>query len=580
MRTAPDESSRPDGRTPSPDLIELRKATRSLRVQLDELPIDFNEGLSGDRFLAGLAFMSTRNRYDCAESMIGAGFGGTVLGALSRSVFVDGLRWLWIADDPDARRHSLLGDLLEERSRILRTLRTSGSSCGNLPRWLMPLPDLADLTGQSMTWVDALAIPEEHALLDDYLTHPSATAGAACDRARELLDLAGLRGAVAVLAHAGHGNYLGLQSSLTDDGAPGHDLRADHEALFMHVAAAGVTATLLGTAAAVPELWPHDVDKEPFLDEALRLAAEVANAARPLHNLTISKSLHGLSKPAATKAATALLEPGAVLSADDLLPDVNEIAAVVKATEAFYELARSFPVNMWENGDPLLHEALTFAGAHSNLQAVISTYDQVGSEVISVFAARMLLEEAARHAWRYQDGDPTKFAARASQYFDEYRQKQKKTIGLLAGSGVPLKDATALFALPTNVKTPTIPPSVRKNRPKLPSISSMLADLGEPFAEPGWFQVAYSLLSQVTHATPVGLMHSIRWGGETWNSNELSPEMLGLSLDIACLCSAVLIGTSAVVLTGASPLALEYRDTLASAALKVHRAGQLVHGLD
>ena len=108
----------------------------------------------------------------------------------------------------------------------------------------------------------------------------------------------------------------------------------------------------------------------------------------------------------------------------------------------------------------------------------------------------------------------------------------------------------------------------------------MLADLGEPFAEPGWFQVAYSLLSQVTHATPVGLIHSIRWGGETWNSNELSPEMLGLALDVACLSSAVLIGTSAVVLTGGSRLALEYRDTLGSAALKVHRAAQLVHGLD
>ena len=103
---------------------------------------------------------------------------------------------------------------------------------------------------------------------------------------------------------------------------------------------------------------------------------------------------------------------------------------------------------MWENGDPLLHEALTFAGAHSNLQAVISTYDQVGSEGIAVFAARMLLEEAARHAWRYQDGDATKFAARASQYFDEYRQKQKKTIGLLVGSGVPLKHRNGALRAP------------------------------------------------------------------------------------------------------------------------------------
>ena len=125
---------------------------------------------------------------------------------------------------------------------------------------------------------------------------------------------------------------------------------------------------------------------------------------------------------------------------------------------------------MWANGDPTLHEVLTFAGAHSNLQTVISTYDQRGSGVIAVFAARMLLEEAARLAWRYQDGNPTKFAARATQYFDEYRQKQKKTINFLSGNGVRLKDAQALFALRANVRTPTVPPSVGKNRDKLPNI--------------------------------------------------------------------------------------------------------------
>jgi len=62
-----------------------------------------------------------------------------------------------------------------------------------------------------------------------------------------------LRGTVMVLAHAGHGNYLGLQSCLADDGVAGHDLRADHEALFMQTAAIGTILTLLGSAAAVSE---------------------------------------------------------------------------------------------------------------------------------------------------------------------------------------------------------------------------------------------------------------------------------------------------------------------------------------
>lgn len=581
MSTAPDESLRPDGRPVSPELAALRSSTRALRLHLAGLPIDFDGGLSGDRFLAGLAFMSARNRYDCAESMIGAGFGGTVLGAMARSVFVDGLRWLWISGDPEGRRRSLLGDLAQERSRIYRTLRLTGSSCGNLSRWLMPLPDVADLTGESLTWLDASPLPDEQQLLDDYLTEASALGDPAeVAAARDALALGGLRGAVAVLAHAGHGNYLGLQSSLTTDGAPGHDLRPDHEALFMHVAAAGAVATLVGVAAAVPELWPHDVDRGPFIAEALRLAADVADAARPLHRLATTKPLTGLGKPAHPKPVTGLLEAAAVIPAADLLPDVLDITSVALAAEEFYRVARDFAIDLWEHGDPTLHSVLTLASAHSHLEAVMCTYDQPGSGVIAVFAGRMLLEEAARHSWRYQPTTPAEFTARATHYFDEYRQRQKKTIDLLAGNGVPISDARALFTLPGNVKSPDPPVKIQKNREQLPTITAMLAELGGPFPEPGWLQVAYSLLSQITHATPIGLMHSIRHDGDGWAGNELTPEMLGLALDVTCLSSALLIGRSAVIITKGARHAVEHSRVLVASAADVHAAGRLVHGLD
>jgi hypothetical protein len=228
---------RPDGRAPTPETRKLRVGTQALRYHLDTLPIDYDLDVSGDRFLAGLAFMFARQRYDCAESMIGAGFGGTVLGSIARSLFVDGLRWLWIGEQP-ARRYSLLGDLLEERNRICVLLEETGASCLILPRWFMPLPDVADLAGQSLTWLDVPSMPSEDELLHDFLARsgtdssPSQAGGEHATllrQARTLLDMAGLRGAVMVLAHAGHGNYLGLQSSLTEDGAPGYDLRADHE---------------------------------------------------------------------------------------------------------------------------------------------------------------------------------------------------------------------------------------------------------------------------------------------------------------------------------------------------------------
>jgi hypothetical protein len=274
------------------------------------------------------------------------------------------------------------------------------------------------------------------------------------------------------------------------------------------------------------------------------------------------------------------LEPGAVISADDLLPDANSIDQVAAAADDFSDLARSFVVDVRNKSRSSLHLVLMFTGGHSGLQAVMSTYDQPGSEVIAVFAARMLLEEAARHHWRYQDFDRERFIARSTQYGDEFRQKERKAISLLTGNGVPAKDAKALFALPGGVQLPVVPPTVRKNREKLPSVDKMLAAMGSRYAEPGWLQVAYSLLSQVTHATPIGLMHSIRWRGSTWNANDMSPEMLGLALDVACLASAELIGVSALALTDVDPAAGAFLGRLRASALGVHRAGQLVHGLD
>jgi len=62
---------RPDGRAVSAETARLRLATRTLRYHLDELPIDYRLDMPGDRYLAGLAFMFARQRYDCADSMIG-----------------------------------------------------------------------------------------------------------------------------------------------------------------------------------------------------------------------------------------------------------------------------------------------------------------------------------------------------------------------------------------------------------------------------------------------------------------------------------------------------------------------------
>lgn len=129
------DDTRPDGRISTPENLDLRAATRAFRLHLDELPVGYDERVSPDHFLSGLASVFARNRYAWTESMIGSGFGGTVIGGIARSLLIDGLRWLWIAQEPD-RRRCILGDLLAERNRIAYLL--SSDTGPSLTRFLIP----------------------------------------------------------------------------------------------------------------------------------------------------------------------------------------------------------------------------------------------------------------------------------------------------------------------------------------------------------------------------------------------------------------------------------------------------------
>lgn len=193
----------------------------------------------------------------------------------------------------------------------------------------------------------------------------------------------------------------------------------------------------------------------------------------------------------------------------------------------------------------------------------------------------MLLEESARLRWRFASGDEDVFKARATQYFDEMRARSAKTVELLTGNGVPRPDAEAILALPKNgmyIANPN--QTIAKNRKPIPTITSMLHDYGRGFPEVRWFEVAYSFLSQTVHATPVGYLHGIRRTDEGWTSYDMSPEMLGLALDVACWASAHMISHSTVIFSNISAESLAFRDKLTEAAYRVHQSARFVHGLD
>ncbi|MFE2163898.1 hypothetical protein ACFXB3_02255 [Streptomyces sp. NPDC059447] len=208
----------------------------------------------------------------------------------------------------------------------------------------------------------------------------------------------------------------------------------------------------------------------------------------------------------------------------------------------------------------------------------MDTFEE-GAAVTAVFAARMLLEEAARFAWLTQDPqDEDAFVQRSTQYFDEFRAKKRSTIAAFSGNGVALAAATRLLKMPDHVVE--VPQTITKGRNRLPSVEKMLLLMGASFPEPGWLPAAYSLLSQVTHSTPIGLMHMTRYRDQVLSGGDISPEMLALALDVACLGSATLIGGSGLMLTQGSDEGLEYAIGLMRHALEVHNTARPVHGLD
>ncbi|MFF2308206.1 hypothetical protein ACFVVP_37595 [Streptomyces sp. NPDC058128] len=582
------EGEWPDGREVTPAITSLRAATRALRLHLDTLPVVFHFGRPPDQFLAEAAFPHARWRYACADSLLGSGIGGTVVGAIARSLFDDGLLWQWIAESPSVRRPGLLGGMLEERDRICGILAAHEVSCPNLARWFVPLYGVTDLTGSSLMALAAPSLPDTAELLDLFLasfpTRASTTSPLGgriedlLQAARGMLAVPGLRGAVMVLAHAGHGNLLGLQSSVAAGGAVGHDLRADHEALFMHVAAVGVTVTLLGMCAAVPECWPPEVEQAGFLGTLMRLTEDVVTAANAVHGLGDPKPPTKNASKVRVKTRTRRLRPEVLVAHHDVLPDVLDAGRVVAAARQYEEFVRSWITSPWAHGTPKLANALTHYGARSTFATVMDTFEE-GAAVTAVFAARMVLEEAARFAWLTQDPqDEDAFVQRSAQYFDEFRAKKKSTIAAFAGNGVALAAATRLLKMPDHVIEG--PETITKGRTRLPSVDKMLLLMGANFPEPGWLSAAYSLLSQVTHSTPIGLMHMTSYRDHVLTAGDISPEMLALALDVACLGSATLIGRSGLMLTQGSDEARQYSIGLMRRALEVHNRARPVHGLD
>ena len=109
---------------------------------------------------------------------------------------------------------------------------------------------------------------------------------------------------------------------------------------------------------------------------------------------------------------------------------------------------------------------------------------------------------------------------------------------------------------------------------------AQMLSLGAGFPETGWFDLAYSLLSQVAHGTPLGMLHAT--SRQNGDALAMSYEMCALVADAACIGVTQVLGPFGMVLGHVNGLedVREWLHELNECAAKVHRAAQPLHFLD
>ncbi|WP_142057746.1 hypothetical protein [Pseudarthrobacter sp. B4EP4b] len=509
---------------------------------------ELRDSASSPEILAELHEFSAVNRADEVYGLLVRGDSAVLAGSLSRTVLESALSSIWMGSSSGSTA-ALESTLASDRDSLHEFISKSDLSVPNIDRWCNPIP------------TDRLASAQAGPGLPNFQIDLARRVPATVEAVTEL------PGPVAnLLGMCGHLNYAAAWTSVSrESGHLGATATAPMAALFAQVAGTAL-ASVRGLSS---DSTVIDLVAACHLDHKLDL----------IGLSTPTKSVEDLvARPAAANSPYSNAgRPTSLLNS--LL---EEATAAVQPLVDLYASAPSLAEI--ESGDINLTSALPFYTTLELVRVVVNSLSDGSSPYLLVSASRLLLELGARIAWQTHRLSVQEIENRYIAVMDDATYRKKSMIDQLQNRGVAPEISERLFYplgrgnfAVDNMRTPN-----GTKRPSLASPAEQLRTLDIGFAEPGWVELAYKLLSNGVHATPLGMLHTISGYYDSVPASQwCSPEMMALALDTACLGAALAMHGMVPILQHQHRLAdqSEWTRELIGVSKRVHNACLPIHFL-
>lgn len=227
--------------------------------------------------------------------------------------------------------------------------------------------------------------------------------------------------------------------------------------------------------------------------------------------------------------------------------------------------------------------ALPYLAARDLLLRTLTAVDGNDSPFMAPTSARILFEQGGQFSWMVKDPAIDSVQSIYTATMDDAANRKKLIVDALRRRNVDEGSVEALM-YPLGRAEYAVDKRRTPSNMKLPTIASASAQLGRMNLgrfEPDWGPLAYSLLTQVAHATPLGLLHAFANADPTTGHARLSPEMTALSIDTACIGAAFTFRSLAPVVTNVCglPDPKDWLIEVFNEMHKIHYYSQPIHFL-